>query len=126
MIRRVMALLIVSALTGCATAPHYACGLPAGVTCKPVSAVYQSSVTGSFTHAPMKDADTGDSHGDAKVGTAVSPPAVVATVKPGDPLITPPKLIRVWVNRWQDHDGDLHDETYLYLRLDNGHWTLPQ
>lgn len=124
MIRPVMALLIVAALTGCATAPHYACGLPAGVTCKPVSAVYQSSVAGDFKQAPTKG--TGNGHSDSKASAAASPPTVVATVKPGDPLITPPKLIRVWVNRWQDHDGDLHDETYLYLRLDNGHWTLPQ
>lgn len=122
MSRPLVALLLITALAGCASEPHYACGLPAGVTCKPVSAVYRSSVAGSFTPAPMKG--TGDRQGDSKAGAA-APPAVVATVKPGDPLITPPKLIRVWVNRWEDHDGDLHDETYLYLRLDNGHWTLP-
>jgi len=50
--------------------------------------------------------------------------AGLATVSPGAPLLTPPRTMRVWVAPWPDEDGTLHDETYLYLRLDNGHWVM--
>jgi len=50
--------------------------------------------------------------------------AGLTTVTPGTPLFIPPRTMRVWVAPWPDEDGTLHDETYLYLRLDNGHWVM--
>jgi len=35
-----------------------------------------------------------------------------------------PRVMRVWVPPWQDSDGDLHDQTYLYLTLDTGRWLV--
>jgi len=126
---RSFVLLLAFLLSACASTAHYACGLPDGVTCKPVSAVYAASLGGGSR------ATGGDSHGSAgkadaiatpfKEGANTKPTTVVATIKPGDPLLLPPKQIRVWINRWEDQAGDLHDETYLYLRLDNGRWRLP-
>ena len=123
-----LALLSLPMLLGACATTHYACGLPNGITCKPVSAVYAASLAGSRGN----DNDTRESNANVKAlptpfeeATAATPPTVVATVKPGDPLLSPPKQIRVWINRWEDQTGDLHDETYLYLRLDNGRWQLP-
>lgn len=117
-------------MAGCASGPKYACGLPEGVGCKPVSEVYAASVSGTLVRGrPKQDADdkednTGNT-GQPLVKASDAAP-VVATVQPGDPLLTRPKQIRVWINRWEDDTGDLHDETYLYLRLDNGSWRLGQ
>jgi conjugal transfer pilus assembly protein TraV len=115
---------------GCATGPRYACSAPAGVGCKPVSEVYAASVAGEIADA---DPAPGDAGTDTKRvhldNPAASPPGdpgrpVVATVRPGSPILTPPKVLRVWIAPWEDENGDLHDETYLYLRLDEGQWVL--
>ena len=47
-------------------------------------------------------------------------------LSPNAPLLIPPQTMRVWVAPWPDEGGTLHDETYLYLRLDNGHWVMEQ
>ena len=49
---------------------------------------------------------------------------VVATVQPGEPILTAPRVLRLWIAPWEDAAGDLHDETFLYLRIDDGRWTL--
>ena len=89
----------------------------------------EASVAGTLSRArpPAADGDEEET-AESPRGEALGPPArapIVATVQPGDPVLTRPRVIRVWVARWEDRAGDLHDETYLYLRLDNGTWMLP-
>jgi len=127
------ALVLAVALTGCASGPKYACAVPEGVSCQPVSTVYAASSTSTPAHAHVRapgesvahDAVTQDaSEPDAVAQAANVPGAVVATVQPGEPILTAPRVLRVWIARWEDAGGDLHDETYLYLRIDDGRWTL--
>lgn len=125
--------LALALLAGCVGNPKYACGLPEGVGCKPVGEVYEASVTGTLgstrarSRLTRNDEDEGNAIGTSERRlTEVVDTPVVATVQPGDPLLTRPRHIRVWINRWEDATGDLHDETYLYLRLDNGTWRLGQ
>ena len=116
-------------LAGCAGSPKYACGVPDGVGCKPVGEIYQASVTGTLQRGRVDGDGGGDENGndssDRPRANATDAP-IIATVQPGDPLLTRPRHIRVWIDRWEDKTGDLHDETYLYLRLDNGTWRLGQ
>ncbi|MCP5152442.1 MAG: TraV family lipoprotein [Chromatiales bacterium] len=117
-VRKLIAALAMSSLlSGCASAPRYACGLPDGVTCEPVSAVYARSIEGRMGHPDAFDSPPPVSRRDA------SPP-IVATVQPGSPVLAAPRTLRIWVAPWEDADGDLHDETFLYLRLDAGAWTV--
>lgn len=121
--------LALALLAGCAGNPKYACGVPDGLGCKPVGEIYAASVTGTLQRARVTggggdENDENDSSGRPLANMADAP--VVATVQPGDPLLTRPRHIRVWIDRWEDATGDLHDETHLYLRLDNGTWRLGQ
>lgn len=121
--------LALTLLAGCAGNPKYACGVPDGVGCKPVGEIYQASVTGTLQRGRL-DSDGGGEYdksdsSDRPRANATDAP-IIATVQPGDPLLTRPRHIRVWIARWEDKTGDLHDETYLYLRLDNGTWRLGQ
>ena len=125
--------LALALLAGCVGNPKYACGLPEGVGCKPVGEVYEASITGTLGSTRARGRLTrNDKDEDGKIETSgrslaeAADASVVATVQPGDPLLTRPRHIRVWINRWEDATGDLHDETYLYLRLDNGSWRLGQ
>ncbi len=97
--------------------PRFTCGLPNGVGCKPVSKVYQQSADGTLGR-------TSDVTAGSTASVQASATGAVATVAPGSPILTRPRHIRVWVDRWEDPQGDLHDETYLYLRLDSGRWLL--
>ena len=106
-------------LAGCSSAPKFACGLPDGVGCKSVSEVY-AGAKNNISFGPGVPADNA-SNG---AGESPSPRPVVATVKPGKVVLTTPEYVRMWINRWEDGEGDMRDETFVYLRLNNGHWTL--
>ena len=130
----VAVLLMISA---CAS-PEYACGVPGGIGCKPLREVQQMAEEGRLKGQPapdhrdqvepdLDDDDNEDAFTtDAPFPSWMSnrPPTGLATVTPGSPLLIPPRTLRIWVERWTDDGGTLHDETYLYLRLDNGHWIM--
>ena len=103
-------------LCACASGPKYACGVPDGIGCKPVRAVYQASLAG----VPAIDAKTQPTAG----APPASKTALADAAVPGDPLLSRPRQLRVWMARWEDADGDLIDESMLYLRLDRGAWVL--
>ena len=126
--RTLAAATAVLTLAGCASGPKYACGTPEGVTCLPVSAVYASS---SGATPALVDAASGEevpteggTEAVANRSRAEAARPVVATVQPGEPILTAPRVLRLWIAPWEDAAGDLHDETFLYLRIDDGRWTL--
>ena len=100
---------------GCTSCTRYACGVPeADGKCRPLNAVYRALTgdPGTFSRQP--------SH------TALETTADAAS--PGEretgPQLAQPRQLRVWVPSWIDAEGDLHGESYLYLRLDEGRWLL--
>lgn len=138
-------LLLPPLFTGCAT-PKYACGVPDGIGCKPLSEVHRMAQDGTLkmraapnnredsesknTSSARSDVEKLAGAGNTKAveitehETALPPRTTpqVVTVTPGTTILVPPRTMRVWIARWPDEDGTLHDETYLYLRLDNGRW----
>ena len=112
-----MVMLAMGGLAGCSSAPKYACGVPNGVGCKSVSEVYAGAKSRAGAGMVASTPRTGVIRADGKR-------PVVATVKPGEAVLTTPRYARMWVNRWEDAHGDMHDETFVYLRLDNGSWTM--
>nr|WP_276320090.1 TraV family lipoprotein [Parasulfuritortus cantonensis] len=40
------------------------------------------------------------------------------------PLRTRPNTQRIWVAPWQDADGDLHEDAWIVVRLDDGNWMM--
>ena len=42
----------------------------------------------------------------------------------GDPVLSPPRILRIWLSPWQDQDGDLRDQSYLYVMWDRGEWNI--
>jgi len=133
--------------SGCAS-PRYACGVPDGIGCKPLSEVHRMAKDGSLKmRAAPNNRDEPETKNSTRARSDVEklamrdnsntqdessttqllpqqPITEVVTVTPGTPILIPPKTMRVWVARWPDEDGTLHDETYLYLKLDNGRWLV--
>ena len=40
------------------------------------------------------------------------------------PLRSPARVLRLWVKPWEDADGDLMDQLYVYVPVDNGRWLV--
>jgi conjugal transfer pilus assembly protein TraV len=40
------------------------------------------------------------------------------------PLRSPARVLRLWIKPWEDSDGDLHSQSYVYVPIDAGRWLI--
>ena len=132
-------LLLLPAMTACANLAgldgksEFACRAPDGVVCTSVSGVYANTVAGTL---PTRQADhpqgvapesAAEIQQKGQVDTprpyGATPPASAAPAA-GTPLLSPPRVLRLWLAPWVDEDGDLHDQAYLYVMWHRGAWQL--
>jgi hypothetical protein len=109
-------------LSGCAALPDttlgHRCGIPKGVGCLSTQEVYERTVTGSLPGLEREPRDP--SRETSGPGMRDSAPHVLRT----SALYAPPEELRIWVNRWRDADGDLHDDAFLYVLIGEGQWLV--
>lgn len=104
---RGIALMPMVALIMAGCAPKFSCtNDPNGPGCASVSHVYAGM------------------HRDAAAPELTPLKGLPQTIKPGDPLREPERVLRVWMAPWVDADGDYHDQSYVYLVLDHGRWYI--
>ena len=117
-------------LAGLEGKSEFACKAPDGVVCTSVSGVYANTMAGALPaqQSQGKDQDHAKSTGAETVagepkfyGATVS---VTSTPTPGTPLLSPPKVLRLWLAPRLDADGDLHDASYLYVMWHRGEWQI--
>ena len=133
-------LLLLPALSACANMAgldgksEFACRAPDGVVCTSVSGVYANTLTGTLPAqqagsvpqgvAPESTADADPKRtADLPRPYTATPPAGAAPAA-GTPLLSPPRVLRLWLAPWVDEDGDLHDQAYLYVMWHRGEWQL--
>ena len=137
-------------MSGCASmagvggTSEYSCKAPEGVKCDSVSGTYYNSVENNLPSqrqggrpvppeaAPTRmDALTGkrsvaSGYVTPALATSASssgvalPPAAYTSM----PLRSPARVLRLWVKPWEDADGDLMDQVYVYVPVDNGRWLV--
>lgn len=39
-------------------------------------------------------------------------------------LLSAPKVIRIYMNKWEDQDGDLHIGGHIYLKIEGSVWKI--
>lgn len=110
-------------LSGYDGSSNFACAAPEGVTCMSMSGVYANVDAGNIgakkttgqevSHAKELDGYYGDQEKIAH-----------QAIKSGTPIRTPPRKLRVWWAPWEDSDGDLNDQAYSYMVIDNGRWVM--
>jgi len=128
----VLSLLMVGCgnMSGLGGSEQYGCKAPAGVQCQSVSGNYYNSVRGTtrlpavgtgaqlVPSAPLIK---------ASLGRRENLPIDHATVGAGyepQPLRSSPRILRLWIKPWEDADHDLIDQSYVYVRVDQGKWML--
>ena len=118
---------VVVALSGCSSMSgfdaksDFSCKAPDGILCESMSGIYANAqaknLPGQFVNArgevPVELSP-------AKVGSNV----MTKPIYSGTPIRSAPRLLRVWFAPWEDTDGDLHDQSYVYMPVDSGRWLI--
>ena len=132
--------------SGCTVKGDYTCGVPNnGVRCHPMNDTHQQLYDGSLNSLhvePFPEEDSGieeinlvDSSDDyyrtnstsdrkAQLSPAKNALTSIKTIHAKQAILSPPREMRIWFDRFTDPDGDLHDESFMFIRLDNGHWVI--
>lgn len=114
----------------------FTCKAPEGVSCTSVSGVYANSVANKLPaptstpvdkHAAPSKSDNPDTAN--KVDKSMPSYGSIASLRQaaptsGDPVLSPPRILRIWLAPWEDQDGDLRDQSYLYVMWDRGEWNI--
>jgi conjugal transfer pilus assembly protein TraV len=133
-------LFLLPTLTACANMAgldgksEFACQAPDGVVCTSVSGVYANTLAGMLpaqrtgsvppSAAPEPATEANPRHpADLPRPYGATPPASAAPAA-GTPLLSPPKVLRLWLAPWVDEEGDLHDQAYLYVLWHRGEWQI--
>lgn len=130
--------LLVLSLTGCVNmsglsgGSDFKCKAPDGVSCVSVSGIYANAQANNLpSQRDSKPALLGqppkDARGSMQTVANVPTSTVGALTSPTPPLgaiRSEPRIVRVWIAPWEDSDGDLHDQSYVYLPVDSGRWMV--
>ena len=141
-----------SVSSGIGGTEKFACSAPNGVSCLSISGISENINAGTLPSLNGRNGGGGASNNAAviqqlqapvprsfmtpvdelnapRVGQTVNilPSAAInklATPNSGTPLRTPEQVVRIWMAPFEDTDGDLHDQKYIYLTLNSGQWQL--
>jgi len=121
-----IAVMLSTILTGCASTlsgldgeTKFACRAPEGVSCASLSGVYANAVANNLP-ALRKEGN-----GATSAETPAKPGEIIGRApSSGDPIRTRPKVLRLWIAPWEDSEGDLHDQSYIYVVADLGRWVI--
>lgn len=118
--------LLTSALAGCAdmsglgASSKFNCHAPEGIPCMSVSGIDANQRAGTL---PLLRPEAAP----AMAAAVASAPARLQgpqRLLPVGAIRSEPAVVRVWIAPWQDSDGDLNDEGYLYMQVDSGRWLI--
>jgi conjugal transfer pilus assembly protein TraV len=133
-------------MSGCTVKGDYTCGVPNnGVRCQPMNETHQQLYDGSLnsfhvepfpddSNADNSNADSVDDSDPYFLNSTNSKQAAkhsihpalgnIKSIEPKQAILSKPRELRIWFDRFTDAEGDLHDESFMFIRLDNGHWTI--
>ena len=108
---------------------NYTCpGGVDGVRCMSARQVYQATESSDYVKPTNTDSE------DEKSTTATATPAgansqrtsqiAVPSIEQPVPIRTQAKVMRIWMAPWEDDDGDLHADGYLYTEIESRRWNL--
>ncbi len=129
-----------TSLSGLDAKKEFACPAPVGVLCEDMSQIYARTQNGTLPSqiARAEQSQNQQSQKSALLDRPGAPPpgapktpaasgAALTTTKPpysGMPIRSTPKVLRVWINAWVDAEGDLHDQSFLYVMVSQGAWQV--
>jgi conjugal transfer pilus assembly protein TraV len=125
-----------TALSGLGGESHYACKAPEGVACDSVSGTYTNALHNKLpSQRAPRSGPMPNERGDAgtplsalhTASLAASPglaPASESAASLAQPLRSQARVLRLWIKPWEDADGDLYDQGYVYVQVEGGRWMI--
>jgi len=121
-----------SNLSGLGGSAEMTCAAPPGMPCQSVSGVHANASAGTLPSQRGVSAPPPADATAAQAAPAAGQPQTRMTplLAAGDDgaalgaIRSDPTLIRIWIAPWEDTDGDLHSDSYLYLQVDSGRWLI--
>lgn len=123
--KRGILLLAVLHLTACGSfsgldaTSRFACQAPNGVLCESMSGIYSTAMQHNLPGQQVKLGNQANSISPNKNTGVMTTP-----VDSGMPIRTAATILRLWIAPWEDNDGDLHDQSYVYVPIDSGRWVI--
>lgn len=123
--RKILAAITPILLAGCANMSgldansKFACKAPDGVTCTSLSGVYANVVANNYPNQQKQENEDGAAKGAESAHKITGIPA-----SSGDPIRSPQKVVRVWIAPWEDAEGDLHDQSFVYVVARDSEWVI--
>ena len=115
-------------LSGVGGETTFKCKAPDGVQCQSVSGTYANARVGNLPSQQSPGASTVLAPGLTATSLALAPsalsPSRIRDAAAFGAIRSDPTIIRIWIAPWEDADGDLMDQTYVYMPLDTGHWLI--
>lgn len=111
----------------------FACKAPEGVTCMSISGVYETSRRNALpgqqpaAPSPASGRDLAMSPPHAAASDSASPSILGAhrtALSSGTPLRSAPRVLRIWLAPYEDSEGDLRDQSHIYITVDRGAWQI--
>lgn len=109
----------------------YACKAPEGVACDSVSGTYANAVHNNLpSQRAQRSAVTEKGESEPSPSTNSARTTVSTASGNADdgtttgPLRSQARVLRLWIKPWEDADGDLYDQGYIYVQVDNGQWLI--
>lgn len=111
----------------------FKCKAPDGVQCQSVSGTYANARAGNLPAQQTSGASAVATPSMTAVGYVPAPLVTASAVQsswrlrdvaPFGAIRSDPTIIRIWIAPWEDADGDLMDQTYVYMPLDTGRWLI--
>ena len=103
---------------------QFKCAAPEGVSCNSISGNYANAVAGTLGQASTIERDAGQAYFDGAGRPSRYAQGSRATPSSGTPIRTQTEVLRIWVAPYQDTDGDLIDQSYTYVTLNEGRWLI--
>ena len=125
MVNKCLVLVLVVLTTGCSVfslgKSEFSCpGGTDGVHCKSTREIYKSTNNTDFV---KPDNNTSNSD-DKKTIHVNASPVPIPTIEQPIPIRTQPQVMRIWVSPWEDNDGDLHADGFIYTEIEERKWNL--
>jgi conjugal transfer pilus assembly protein TraV len=107
-------------MSGLDAKSNFACKVPDGIFCESMSGIYANAQANDLPGQRMDQrAKT-----DPLIALSQAKGVMTKPLYSGTPIRSAPRLLRVWFSPWEDSDGDLHDQSYVYLQVDSGRWLI--
>lgn len=110
-----------SSMSGLDAQTSFSCKAPEGVQCESMEGVYANAMQHNL---PGQRVNSGKNAGAAPAELKAGSGVLTRPIYSGTPIRSAPRVLRIWFAPWEDSDGDLHDQSYVYLPVDNGRWLV--